>query len=181
MTGDAGKGLQGQIQGEYLIQHPGGMDIVGKIPAGMLVVQIVQEHLAAVGKGCMADVMTQGDGLDQIQVQVQGAADGPGDPGHQLHMEAAAGDVIIFDQGEYLGLVRIPVVVGAVHDPVNILGEIGAPDRGGLVASKTADRHLIGEGTVEISVVCFFHLHPGGKSSGKLFFCHGKASFFLLS
>ena len=178
VTGDAGKGLQGQVQGEDLIQHPGGMDIVGKIPAGMLVVQIVEEHLAAVGKGGVSNVVSQGDGLDQVQVQVQGAADGPGDAGHQLNMEAAAGNVIIFDQGKDLGLVCIAIVVRAVHDPVDVLGEIGPPDRSGLIPAKAADRHAVREGTVKKSAIGFFILHPGGKSIRKLFFCHGIGLLF---
>ena len=61
-----------------------GVDIVIKETTGLLIVKLIEEYLAGVGKGRMPDVIVQGDGLDQVQVQ--GTADGSGDPGRKgLH------------------------------------------------------------------------------------------------
>ena len=75
----------------------------------------------------MADVVTEGNGLDEIQVQMEGRADGAGDAGDQLNVEGATGDVVVFVEGKDLGLVGIAVVVGAMHDLVNVMHEGGTP------------------------------------------------------
>ena len=164
MTGNAGEGLQGQVQGEQLIQHPGRVDVVVKKAACVLVVQLVKVYLAAVGKGGMTDIVTQCNGLDQIQIQVQCSADGPGDPGHQLDMEAPTGDVVVFDQGEHLGLIGIAVVVGAVHDPVDILGKIGTPDGGRFGIVLAAQCTFVGAGEIQKAPVSLFLFDPGRQS-----------------
>ena len=135
------------------------MDIVVKVAAGMLIIQPIQKHLAGMGKGCMADIMTQRDSLYQVQVQIQSAADGTGNAADQLHMEASACNIIIFNQGKHLGLIGITVIVGAVHDPVDILGELGTPDRGRCVVTVPPDGFLIREGAVHKAVAGFLLLH----------------------
>ena len=86
VAGDSGEYLQRQVQGEDLVQNPGGMDIVIEITAGVLVVQAVQEYFTTMGEGSVADVVTQGNGLNQIQIQVQGTANGSGDAANQLNV-----------------------------------------------------------------------------------------------
>ena len=66
------------------------MDVMMEKAAGVLVVQLIQVDFTAVGEGGVADIVTQGDGLDQIQVQVQRATDGTGNAGNKLNVEAAA-------------------------------------------------------------------------------------------
>ena len=130
VTADTGQGLQGQIQGEDAVQHPQGMDIVGEVAAGVLIRPLIQESLTGVAEGGMANVVAQCNRLNQIQIQIQRPADGAGNAADQLHMQAAAGDIVIFDQGKNLRLVGIAVIIGTVHDLVHILDEGGPPYRG---------------------------------------------------
>ena len=58
----------------------------------------------------MADVMAEGDRLDEILVKPERAADGPGDLGDELDMEDAVGDMIVFQEGEDLRLVDIACI-----------------------------------------------------------------------
>ena len=78
MTCDTGQGLQADIKGIDPIQHPDRMNIVTKMTACVLVIQFVQKHLAAMGKGCMTNIVTQSNGFDQVQIQMQRTADGSG-------------------------------------------------------------------------------------------------------
>ena len=172
VTGDAHQSLQAQIQGEHLIQHPNGVDVVIKVPTGVVVVQFVQKHLAGVGKGGMADIVTQGDGLNQIQIQIQRAADGSGDTGHQLNVQASSGHVIVLHQREDLSLIGVTVVVGAVQDTVNILSKSGAPDRSFRSIAVAANRRFIRTGPINKGMVPFFLLHLLRKLSGQFFFRH---------
>ena len=74
------------------------------------------------GKGSMTDIVSQSDGFDQVQVQVQRATDGPGDSGHQLHMQAPPGHIVIFHQGKHLGLIGITVIEGMMQNFEEKLG-----------------------------------------------------------
>ena len=159
VTGDTGQGLQSQIQGEDLVQHPGRMNVVVEKPARMTVIQLIQIHLAAVGKGGMTDVMSESDSLNEIQVQIQRPANGTGDPGHQLHMQTPSGDVVVSGQRKHLGLVGVTVIVGAVQNAVNVLCKPGSPDAARLVAAVTAMRHAVSAGLICIGAVSFFPLH----------------------
>ncbi len=127
-----------------------------KVPPGVPVVKVVQVHLTAMGEGGVPDIMTQSNGLNEVQIQIQSPADGTGDPGYQLHMQAASGDIIVADQRKHLGLVGVAVVVGAVHDPVDVLGELGTPDRSGSQVAFPAEGHNIGEGTIHVGPVPLF-------------------------
>ncbi len=103
---------------------------MAEVPAGVPEIELVQVDLPGVGEGGVADVMAQGDGLDQIQVQAQHPTDHPGDAGNQLHMKAAAGYVVIPDKGENLRLVAVSVIIRAVHDLVGIMDKGRTPDSG---------------------------------------------------
>ncbi len=46
----------------------------------------------------MPDIMPQGNRLNQVEIEVQGAADGARNAGYQLHMQTAARHVIVADE-----------------------------------------------------------------------------------
>lgn len=110
---------------------------MGKMAAGMRMVQLVQVRLARVGERRMADIVPQGDGLNQIQVEMQRGAQGARDSGYQLYMQAAPGNVVVFDQRKHLRLVNIPVIVGTVQNFVHVMHE-GRPPYRGLVGLHPA-------------------------------------------
>jgi hypothetical protein len=131
------------------------------------------------GEGRMSNVMTQCNGLNQIQIQIQRSANGPGDPGYKLYMQTAPSDVIVLGQRENLGLVGIAIVIRTVQNAVNILGKSGTPDRRRLFIAVTTDRRTVMTGMVCVAALRLFLLHPSRQGSRKLFFSHQKFPFFF--
>jgi len=97
---------------------------VGKAIQAMLPAELIEDAFTDMAKGRMADVMAQGNGLDQILVEAQAAANGPADPGDQLDMENPVRDMIIVNQGKDLGLVNIAAVGPGMEDTVTIPGKL---------------------------------------------------------
>ena len=62
--------------------------------------------------------------LQKELAQAEKAADGPGNPGHQLHMEDPVGDMVIVDQAEDLGLVDIAGIGPRVENAVGVEGKL---------------------------------------------------------
>ena len=94
-------------------------------------------------------------------------------------MEAATGNIVVFRQRKDLGLISIAVLIGAVQDPVDILGKSGTPDRRRLIVAMAAQCLRIREGLVYKGTVLLFLFHPGGQTCGKLFFCHKQDLLFF--
>ena len=128
---------------------------------GILIEDLVQVGLTGMAKRSMAHVMAQGDGFDQIQIQMKGTADGAGDAGHQLYMETAAGHIIIFNQGKHLSLICIAIIIGAMHDFIDIVNEGRAPYRCLIGGHHFTADHIpvikshLGKGSI---FTLFFHL-----------------------
>ena len=72
----------------------------------------------------MADIVAQGDGLQQVFVQPQKLADGAGDLGKELHVQHPVADVFMVDEIEDLGLVDITGVGPGVEDAIGIYREL---------------------------------------------------------
>ena len=139
---NAVEGLEADVVGEDLVQHTHRVDVVVKVPSRLLMVKLIQVSFSRMSEGRMADVVSQGDGFNEIQVQMKGGADGAGDAGYQLHVEGAAGNVVIFAQRKDLGLVGVAVVIGAVHDLVDVVHKGRPPHRGVILGQVAATDHL---------------------------------------
>ncbi len=85
-----------------------------------------QEMLAIVTERGMADIMAKGDGLNEIFVEMEKAADGSGNTGDQLNVQDSVGDVVVGDQAKDLGLIDVTGVGPGVEDAISIQG-IGLP------------------------------------------------------
>ena len=81
-----------------------------------------QEMFAIVTERGVADVMAKGDGLNEVLVEMEKAADGSGNAGDQLHVQDPVGDVVVGDQAEDPGLVDVAGVGPGVEDAVSIQG-----------------------------------------------------------
>ena len=133
VAGDAVQRLQADVVGENTVQHANGVNVVEKMPPCMAVIKLVEIGFARVTEGRVSHIVPQRDGLDQIKIQMQNGADGAGNAGNQLHMKRASCDIVIFTQGEDLCFVGVAVVIGAVHDLVDVMHKGGAPDRRGIL------------------------------------------------
>ena len=142
MAEDAVQGLEAQIPPPALafqtVKETDRLDIVLKGGKSVLPAEAGEIDLAAVAEGGVADIVAEGDGLDQVLVEPEKTADGAGNPGHQLHMEDPVGDMVVVDQTEDLGLVDIAGVGPGVENAVGVEGEllaitlpiiVPAPDR----------------------------------------------------
>ena len=128
MSGNAHQRLQADVEGVNAVQYADRVDVVAEMPPGVLHGNLVQKHFARMRKRRMPDVMPQGNRLNQVEIEVQGAADGARNAGYQLHMQAAARYVVIADERKHLRFVRIAVEIRAVHNFIHIMQESWSPD-----------------------------------------------------
>jgi hypothetical protein len=106
-----------------ILQEPDALDVMKKGTHAVALATLGEEPLSIVSKGCMADVMAQSNGFDQVQVQSKQMSNGPRHFGYELHVEHPVGDVIILDEVENLGFVDIAGIGQRVEYPVGIHGK----------------------------------------------------------
>jgi len=82
--------------------------------------QIREESLPVMAERRVSDIMRQGDRLDQVFIEMEQAADSPGDLGYKLHVQDSMGNVIVLDEIEDLGLVYIAGVGQGMENPIRI-------------------------------------------------------------
>jgi len=127
MTKDAVQSLQGQIPAFpfffQAVKKTDRLDIMLERRQPVLYAEVGEKFFSVVAKGRVADIMAECDCLDQILIQTKKTADGSGDPGDQLNVQAPMGDVVVGHQAEHLGLVDIPGVGPGVEDPVGVEGK----------------------------------------------------------
>ena len=80
MRRDPVKRLQAYVEREYLVEDPHRLYAVRKMPAGVLEIEPVEQSLAGVREGRVADVVPERDRLDQIEVEIEGVPYRPRDP-----------------------------------------------------------------------------------------------------
>ena len=91
----------------------------------------VQSILPRVAKGCVSQVMRQGDGFDQVFVEFEGAGDGTAQLRHFQRMRQPCAKQIAFVVQKNLGFVDQAPESGAVDDAVAISSELCAGGCGG--------------------------------------------------
>jgi hypothetical protein len=80
--------------------------------------------LSVVPEGCVADVMAEGNGLDEVLVQPEKATNVAGNLGKELDVEHAMGDVIVVDEVEDLGLVDVARIGEGMENSVGVQGKV---------------------------------------------------------
>jgi hypothetical protein len=75
----------------------------------------------------VADVVSEGDRLDEVLVEPEGAADCAGNLRNKLDMDHPVGDMIVIDEIKDLCFVDIPGIRPGMDDPVCIAG-VRSPD-----------------------------------------------------
>ena len=147
MADHAVERLQRQVAPVQAIEHAHALNVVEEPAAVTLAQAVVEEALPGMAEGGVPDVVTKRDGLDQVEVEAQGATDVARHAGHELHMQAATREVVVGVEREDLRLARESVVCGRVHDLLGIAHERGSLE-GGKVAGvvATTKRCRVGRG-----------------------------------
>ena len=109
---DAVERLEREVAATKDVEHTDALHVMEEPPARALVVDVVEEALPRVPEGRMADVVTEGDGLDEVEVEPERATDVPSHPRHELHVQATTSEVVVCPKREDLGLAVEPVVGG---------------------------------------------------------------------
>ena len=133
---DDAQGMQVVIEEKAVLAHGG-----------------VERLFAGVPKGRVADVVDQGQGFDQIDIQVELGGDGAGDLRHFDGVGQAVAEVIGVAAGENLGLVFQPAKGAGVDDAVAValeviaIGMLGLGDSGvrGIVLPARRSRRACRE------------------------------------
>ena len=148
---DAVERLERHVAALQHVEHAHALHVVAEPPAGALVVDVVQEALARMSERRVAEVVPERDGLYEVEVEPEGAADVARDAADELLVEAAAGEVVVLAEREHLRLAVEAVVRGGVHDLLRVAHEGGtnagvkvalgdvAPDDGGVLAGERAE------------------------------------------
>ena len=92
----------------------------------------------------VADIVSQAGGFDQILIQSQISADGPGHPGHQLNMQHPMGEMVVFNQRKDLGFVYVSGKSQRVEYAVGICTEC-LPVSGDLILIRPPAHGIIAE------------------------------------
>ncbi len=77
------------------VEEPDALDAVKKGADPVGPAEAREDALAVVAEGRMADVVPQGNGLQEILVQAEKLADGPGDLGEELDVQHPVADLLV--------------------------------------------------------------------------------------
>ena len=120
MAYDPHSGLIGEVQSLPVflqnVHHTERLLIVAKWLSG----HITERLFSCVAKGCVAQIMTKGNGLCEILIEPQRPGNGAGDPHHFQRVGQPCPVVIALRLQEHLCLVLQPSEGFAVHDPIHI-------------------------------------------------------------
>ena len=114
VTEDSIQNLQCQIPAFSLpldfLEKADPLYIMKKPPDLVGFTEMREEFFTVMTEGRMADVVSEGDRLDQVLVETQQAAHRPSDLGHELHVKDPVSDVVVFNKIKDLGFVDVPGV-----------------------------------------------------------------------
>jgi hypothetical protein len=91
-----------------------------KVADAGLLTQFGQIAFALMAEWRVADIVAQGDRLDEVFVEPEKTPDGTGNLGNQLHMQHPVGNMVVGNQVKNLGFIDIAGVGPAVQNPVRI-------------------------------------------------------------
>jgi len=128
MAEDAVQDLEGKVQTFTLLFHPfqepDPLDAVEEGPDAVGLAEPGEDALAVVAEGRVPDVVPQGDGFEQVLVEAQVAANGPGNLGEKLNVEDPVADMLMLNEIKDLGFVNIAGIGLGMEDTVGIYRKI---------------------------------------------------------
>ena len=104
------------------------MHVVIEVAIGTCVVEIGEVVLALMAKRRVPEVMTDGDGLYEVEVEAKRHADGAPHATDHLKVKGTTRDVVVAHEREDLRLVRATRVERIVDDLLDVDDEARAPE-----------------------------------------------------
>ena len=140
---DAVQDLEGEVEPPPLlfqpVQEPHPLDAVEKGADAVGLAEAREDALPVVAEGGVADVVAQGDGLQEVLVQAEKLADGAGDLGQELDVQHPVADLLVADEVKNLGFVDVAGVSPGVEDAVGVHREVLAVALGDALFIAPAD------------------------------------------
>jgi hypothetical protein len=99
------------------------LNIVQEVPDAAGRADIGQKAFTIMPERSVSNIMAQGDGFNEIFIQMQKPADGPGDFRYQLNMQHTMGDMVVLDEVKHLCFIDISRIGPGMKNPVDIQGE----------------------------------------------------------
>ena len=121
------------------VEEPHALDAVEKGADAVGLAEAREDALAVVAEGRVADVVAQGDGLQEVLVQAEKLADGPGDLGQELDVQHPVADMFVADEVKDLGFVDVAGVSPGVEDAVGVHRKVLAVALGDALFIAPAD------------------------------------------
>jgi hypothetical protein len=121
---------------------------------------VVEILFPCMPKWRMTQIVPQGNGLNEIQVEAKHATNIARDAGYELHMEGTASDIVVPVKRKHLSFVRISIIIRRVDDFFHISRESRAPERGGVPCVIPPDRRFIAVPNLESKGRCTHLLRP---------------------
>jgi len=125
---DTVQDLEGKIEAfaPFLrpLQEPDALNTVEKGPDAMSLAELGEDALTIMTEGGVADVVSQGDGFEEILVQTEITTDGTSDLGEELDVQNPMTDVLMLDEVKDLGFVDITGISLGMEDAVGVYGKI---------------------------------------------------------
>ena len=119
MAQDAVERLERHVAAIQRVEHADRLHVMEKVATRALEVNIVEKALTGMAKGCVSQVVTEANRLDQITVKPQSATDIARDARDKLHVQTAARQVVVTTEAKDL---RFACIAGVCGQMQNLFG-----------------------------------------------------------
>jgi hypothetical protein len=133
----------------------------------MVFAQIGKDSLPIVPERRVSDIMSEGNGFNQVFIQSEKATNGPGNFGDQLDMQNPVGNMIILDKIKDLGFINITGIRKRMQDTVRVDRKVLPVALNNLVICYPSDSLAAQTGPLRKPV--FFHFIESGFYAKQFF------------
>ena len=143
--------LERHVAAVQLVEHADGLHVMEKITTRTLVIDIVEETLAGMAKGRVAQIVAQANRLDQIAVEAQGTADIAGNARDELHMKAAPRQIVVAAKAKDLRFACITRVRRKMKDLFGVAHKCRSHERAFVGSAINTTNDLVIAASIRIN------------------------------
>ena len=128
MRDNSVESIKGYIKRKNSVKYSYAVNVVVEKPAGFGVINLGEIALTCVTEGRVSYIVTEGNCLDKVEVEIKHRANRARYTRYKLNVKCATGDIVVLIEGKHLRLIGIAIVVGAVHNLINVTHVRRPPD-----------------------------------------------------